>query len=142
MKENSNEIEIRATPEKIWAVLTDLEKYSEWNPLLYRAQGRIALGEKVNISAKTDSSDRDFQCSVVKVEPNREFRWKFHVINPILFRGEHVFMIEPIDDHRVRFIDREAFSGLLVPLQAKDLETNAKAGMVAMGEALKKRVEI
>ena len=141
MKENHNEIEIQALPEKIWVVLTDLEKYAEWIPLLYRAEGKVALGETVNISAKTASNDMDLHCSVVKVEPNREFSWKFHVILPFLFRGEHNFMIVPIDEHRTRFIDREIFNGLLVPLQAKDLETDAKAGMVAMGEALKRRAE-
>lgn len=141
MKENRNEIEIKTSPEKIWTVLTDLEKYAEWNPLLYRAEGKVALGEKVSISAKTDSSDMHFDCSVVKVVPEREFSWKFHVKLPFLFRGEHIFKIEPIGDDRVRFIDREIFKGLLVPLQAKNLATNAKAGMVAMGEALKQRAE-
>ncbi len=60
---------------------------------------------------------------------------------PFLFRGEHIFRLEQIEDQRVRFTDREIFHGLLVPLQANDIETNAKAGMVAMGEALKERVE-
>jgi hypothetical protein len=47
MKENRNEIEIQATPETIWGVLTDLGKYAEWNPLLYRAEGKIAWALKV-----------------------------------------------------------------------------------------------
>jgi hypothetical protein len=141
MKENLNVIEIQATPEDVWDVLTDLEKYTEWNPLLYRAEGKVAIGETVALSAKTASNDMDFQCSVIKVEPNREFAWKFHVMLPFLFRGEHTFKIEPINANRIRFTDRETFHGLLVPLQAKDLETNAKAGMIAMGEALKRRVE-
>jgi hypothetical protein len=141
MKENRNEIEIQATPEEIWAVLTDLDKYSDWNPLIYRAEGKVALGERVDISARGPSNDMDLRCSVVKVEPKREFSWKFHVILPLLFRGEHIFRVEPIDEHRVRFIDREIFHGLLVPLQAKRLETDGKAGMIAMGEALRRRVE-
>ena len=141
MKENHNEIEINATPDKVWEVLTDLESYSEWNPLLYRAEGKVALGEQVSISAKSASSDMDFTCSVIKVEPNRQFSWKFHVGLPFLFRGEHIFALEPIDEHHTRFIDREIFHGMLLPLQAKNLETDAKAGMIEMGEALKKRVE-
>ncbi len=141
MKENRNEIEIQANAETIWEVLTDLDKYAEWNPLLYRAYGTVAVGEEVNISARTDSNDRDFRCSVVRVVPNREFSWKFHVVAPFLFRGEHIFTIEPIGVDRVRLVDCERFDGLLVPLQAKDLESNAKVGMIAMDEALKKRVE-
>ena len=141
MKENRNEIEIQSTSEKVWEVLTDFDKYPEWNPLLCRAEGKLIIGEKVNLTAKSASSEMNLLCTVLTVEPGRQFSWKFHVGLPILFRGEHIFKIEPIDEHRVRFIDREIFHGLLVPLQAKNLETNAKPAMIAMGKALKERVE-
>ena len=141
MKENRHEIEIQASAEDVWGVLTDLAAYAEWNPLLYRATGKVAAGEKIDLSAKTASNDMNFTCSVTQVEDNREFAWKFHVGLPFLFRGEHIFRIESLGEKRVRFIDREIFNGLLVPLQAKDLDTNAKDGMVAMDEALEERVE-
>ena len=141
MKENRNEIEIQSTPESVWEVLTDFGKYPEWNPLLTHAEGKLTIGEKVNLTAKSASNDMNLLCTVTTVEPNRQFSWKFHVGLPVLFRGEHFFKIEPIDEHRVRFIDSEVFHGLLVPLQAKNLETNAKPAMIAMGEALKARVE-
>ena len=141
MKENRNEIEIQSTQQRVWEVLTDLGKYPEWNPLLCRAKGKLIIGEKVNLTAKSASNEMNLLCTVLTVEPNRQFSWKFHVVFPFLFRGEHIFKIEPIDEHKVRFIDREVFHGLLVPLQAKNLEMNAKPAMIAMGKALKARVE-
>ena len=141
MKENCSEIEIQSTPERVWDVLTDFDKYPEWNPLLCRAEGKLIIGEKVYLTAKSASSEMNLLCTVLTVEPNRQYSWEFHVGLPILFRGEHIFRIEPIDEHKVRFIDREVFHGLLVPLQAKNLETNAKPAMIAMGKALKERVE-
>lgn len=141
MMENRNELEIQAAPEKVWEVLTDLAKHSEWNPLIYRAEGTIAVGQKVELSARTASLDMNFSCLVVRVHPNREIKWIWHVVFPILFRGEHLFKIEPIDEESVRFIDREIFKGILVPLRAKDLGTNSKDAMVAMDKALKERVE-
>jgi hypothetical protein len=141
MKENRNDVEIQASPEAVWEVLTDLEAYAEWNPQLYRGEGHVALGQIVQVSARTATKDMDFACTVVRVDPHREFAWTFHVIHPLLFRGEHVFRIEPAGEDRVRFIDREMFTGLLVPWQAKDIETNTKAAMVEMGEAPKQRVE-
>jgi hypothetical protein len=80
-------------------------------------------------------------CTVVRVEPNREFAWLFRVILPFLFRGEHLFRIEPISEQSIKFIDRESFEGLLVPLRAKYLETDVKAAMIEMGKALKERAE-
>lgn len=141
MKENRNEITIQASVKDVWNVLTDLKAYPEWNPLLCRAEGRVALGEKVALSVKSASNDMNLSCTITKVEENREFAWTFYVFLPFLFRGEHTFRIEPIDEQSVRFVDREIFNGWLVPLQAKDLDTNAKDGMMAMGEALKERVE-
>jgi hypothetical protein len=141
VKENRTETLILAPAEQVWQVLTDVERYAEWNPLLYKGAGKVETGETVVVSAKTASKDMNFVCKVVKVDPCHEFSWKFHVVHPLLFRGVHIFTIEPIDDHTVRFIDREQFEGLLLPTQARDLETNGLAAMIGMGEALKKRLE-
>ena len=141
MLENRNEIRISAPLEKVWQILTDLEKYSEWNPLLYQVSGRLAVGETVIAYAKTATKDMRFICTVTRVEPLQEFAWKFPVIHPILFRGEHIFRIEPFTDKEVLFIDREWFKGLLLPTQAKDLRTNGLAAMVDMGKALKEKTE-
>jgi uncharacterized protein YndB with AHSA1/START domain len=43
MKEIRSEIEIQASPEKVWKILTDLDKYQEWNPFLHHAGGKTEL---------------------------------------------------------------------------------------------------
>jgi hypothetical protein len=141
MKENRSEIVINASLEKVWQVMTDLEHYSEWNPLLYRGSGSVKLGETVVVDAKTATKDMNFICKVTEVELFKKFAWKFHVIHSILFRGVHAFRIEQIDNTKVKFIDTETFKGLLLPTQAKDLTTNGLTAMIEMGRALKHRVE-
>jgi hypothetical protein len=141
MKELRTEIEIQATPEKVWQVLTNLDKYPEWNPFICHALGKAEAGETVDIDFQPDSKGLKLHCTVVKAEPNRELCWKYHFILPVLIRGEHRFTIEPMENNRVRFIDREIFNGLLVPLQARDIDTNSKRGFEKMDKALKTRVE-
>jgi len=141
MKENRDEIHIQATAEEVWTVLTDLPKHAEWNPLIYRADGKIEPGGKVRLSAKTGDLDMNFRCRCVRVEPNQALKWNWHVVLPFLFRGEHTFNIEPIDDKTIRFVNVEAFYGLLVPFFTNMLETDGKKGMVEMDKALKNRVE-
>ena len=98
------------------------------------------MGQKVVISVAAPGL-RDWNVEVVRVDPGREFAWTFTERHPWLYRGEHTFRVEPIDSHRTRYLDRETFHGLLVPSRQKQLGTKTKAGMVAMGEALKHRVE-
>jgi hypothetical protein len=141
MKENRNEVEIQGTVEEAWEALTNFAQYSEWNPLIYRVEGKLEVGEKVEIFVKKGAEEQKFTCEVARLDPPHEFSWKFYEIMPFLYRGEHIFRVEPIDDQKVRFVDREIFEGLLVPLRAKNLGTNVKTGMVAMGRALKEQVE-
>lgn len=141
MKELRTEIEIQASPEQVWQILTDLNKYPEWNPFIHHAQGEVKAGENVDITFRSGSKEMTLHCQVMDVNPGKEFCWQYHVIHSSLFRGEHHFTIEPIGSHCVRFIDREVFNGWLVPLQAKDIDTNSRLGFEAMDKALKVRAE-
>lgn len=141
MKELHTEIEIQSTPERVWQILTNLDQYPEWNPFIYLAAGRANVGENVDIKVRSGSKETTLHCTVVKAEPGRELCWKYHVLLPALFSGEHSFRIEPIGENKVRFVDREIFSGLLVQTQSRDIDTNSKQGFEAMDRALKRKAE-
>lgn len=135
------ETQIQASPEKIWKILTDFTKYPEWNPFITRAIGKVEVGSGVDISVSSGSKALRLHCTVIKAEPKQVLCWKYHVILPILFKGEHSFTIEPMGSNYVRFVDREIFTGLLVPMQAQDINTNSRQGFEAMDRALKVRAE-
>lgn len=141
MKELKTEIEIQASPDKVWQILTDLDKYPEWNPFIHHAIGKAKAGEKVDITFQSGEKQMTLHCKVLEVKPNKELCWKYHVLLPGLFNGEHHFTIEQTGVNLVRFVDREVFNGLLVPLQAKDIDTNSRRGFEAMDQALKARAE-
>jgi hypothetical protein len=142
MKELRTEIEIQGSPDKVWQVLADLDQYPAWNPFIHHAVGTAKEGGKVDITVRSGSKDMTLHCTVTRAETNAELRWKYHVLLPGLFSGEHSFIIEPIGTDKVRFIDREIFNGLLIPLQARDIDTNSKRGFEEMDKALKARVEM
>ena len=117
MRELRSEITINAPAERIWDTLTGLESFPEWNPFMRRASGDVQVGEKLNVYLKPpDGMGMSFKPRVLKVEPNREFRWLGHLGIPGIFDGEHIFEIEPDGDSSCRFVQREAFRGVLVPL--------------------------
>ena len=135
------EIQIQASPEKVLQILIDLARYPEWNPFMTQAIGKAEVGSRVEITVPSGSKDLKLDCRVIKAEPRQVLCWKYHVISPLLFRGEHSFTIEPMGSNYVRFVDLEVFNGLLAPLQAKEIDTNSRQGFEAMDKALKIRAE-
>jgi hypothetical protein len=142
MKELRTEIEIQATAERVWQLLTDFPSFPQWNPFIRKASGNIRVGERLEVNIQpSGASGMTFRPTVLKAEPNRELRWLGHLLISGLFDGEHIFTIEPLGEGRVRFTQREVFTGLLVPLFARGLDTDTRRGFEEMNQALKARAE-
>ncbi len=142
MKQLHTDIEIHAPAERVWEVLTDFASYPQWNPFIRRASGVPRTGERLKVRIEPPGGrGMTFKPKVLNAEPNRELRWLGHILVPGLFDGEHSFTIEPLEENGVRFVQREAFKGLLVPLFARSLESNTQRGFEEMNRALKERAE-
>ena len=138
MKENRNEVVIQGTVAEAWETLTNFAQYSKWNPLIHRVEGKLEVGEKVQIFVKKGQEEQIFTCEIARLDPPHEFSWKFYERTPFLYRGEHIFRVEQIDEQSIRFVDRETFAGLLVIFKKVE---KMKSGMLIMDKALKKWVE-
>jgi hypothetical protein len=142
VKTLSTEIEIAAPPERIWSVLTDLDGFAAWNPFIIEAEGTVREGARLRIRMKPPGGRAvTFRPTVMRVVPSREFHWLGHLLFPGLFDGRHIFELIPLEDHRVRFVQREEFHGILVPLLWGSLERQTRQGFHDMNEALKARAE-
>jgi len=53
---------------------------------------------------------------VLGVEVERNIRWLGSLILPGLLDGEHLFILEPLGKTKVRFVQREEYSGVLLPI--------------------------
>jgi hypothetical protein len=82
-----------------------------------------------------------FRPTVLNASKPHELRWKGRLLLPRIFDGEHYFRILPLGPGNVRFVQGERFSGVLVPLPKRSLDTGTRAGFIAMNKALKVRVE-
>ncbi|MFB6149598.1 MAG: SRPBCC family protein [Halobacteriales archaeon] len=132
--------EINASPAQVWKILTSLEEYRTWNPFITAAEGEPAVGERLRIRIEPPGAQRaTFRPTVTMATPNERFGWRGRLFVPGLFDGHHTFTIEALDGDRVRFTQRESFSGLLVPVL---LDTaSVTAGFERMNEALKTRAQ-
>lgn len=142
MEELRTEIEFEGTPEEVWAVLTDLPAYPEWNPFIERVDREFLVGGKLDVRLQpVGERGITMHPTVLVAEPGRELRWIGHLMIPGIFDGEHRFLIEEAGPGRVRFVQSERFGGILLPLMWKKLRDGGTAkGFRAMNEALARRV--
>lgn len=142
MDEIVTTIEIDAPPQAVWDVLTDFDKYDEWNPTL-EADGTPAEGERLSIVLTLpDRKPQAFKPKVLVVDSPHELRWEGRLFVSGLYDGEHRFELEPLDEgERTLLTHGETFRGVLVGFINRRVGSAIKSGFIEMNEALKARVE-
>jgi len=78
---------------------------------------------------------------VLEVEAERKIRWLGSLLPPGLLDGEHIFILEPLGKTKVRFVQREEYSGLLLPIMWMWLRNQGLLGFEMMNGAIKVAAE-
>ena len=142
MKELNNELEINASAERVWHLLTDFAKFPQWNPFIQRVSGEPIAGSRLDVTIQPSGTEATtIRPIVLKAEPNRELRWRGQWLTPGLLDDEHIFTIEPLGIGRVRFTQREIFTGIFSSFADHRRNTDTRRGFREMGKALKLRAE-
>ena len=128
-------------PEHVWAVLTDLKAYAEWNPLNLWADGEARLGARVPMRFADAGGGKGKiiaqTVTITAFEARRRLEWVGHI--PLLFTGRHFFELRPRDG-RTELLHGEDLSGLIpMTFSAARIERQ-RAAYQAMNSALEQRV--
>lgn len=105
-------IDIRAQPEVVWKLLTELSEYPTWNTTVDKVEGTIAPGQKIKIHAKL-APGKAFPVKVTALEPPRRMVWTGGAPLKLLFKGERTFLVTAKTRDMVEFSMEEVFDGLL-----------------------------
>jgi len=134
---NRESIEIKASPERVWQVLTDFAEYPLWNPMIPSMKGEVKVGAKLKGTVGLGPAKLPFLPTLLTVEPNVELRWKGGV--PGAFVADHRFIIEQVDETTTLLRHHEQFTGAFKPFG----RFNAVPDKVHAGfnSALKRRAE-
>ncbi|MGI0020405.1 MAG: SRPBCC family protein [Nitrososphaera sp.] len=132
-------IVIDAPAFSVWNLLTDLASYSRWNPFITKIKGELKQGGRLDMEMKLDK--------VVAIDPvvqdvqlERQISW-LDKSTGSLFVAEHRLEIQTLAHDRVTFFQIASFTGPIVSLVEKRLETGFRKGLEEMNAALKKVAE-
>lgn len=137
------QIAIKASPSKVWSILTDFSAMPSWNPFITAISGDLLPGRRLSVTVvPPGQSEMTFAPTVLTSTPDQELRWLGTIANRWIFAGEHYFLLNPTADGETCLIHGERFFGILAPLimRGRRLEA-AKAGFLDMNAALKRRCE-
>jgi uncharacterized protein YndB with AHSA1/START domain len=128
---------IAATPEKVWAVLTDGAAWPTWDSGVTSVQGTIALGNKITVKAAV-GGDRAFPVKVVEFDAPHKLVFSGGM--PLgLFRGVRTYTLTA-ESKGTLFHMREEYTGAMLKAIWKSIPDLAPS-FQQFANGLKKRVE-
>jgi len=142
MFEIITEIDILASPARVWRALTDFQSYPQWNPVIRSLEGIATEGQNLKVIFGRDGHLKlKFHVTVIACVLNKEFRWMGRLLLPVIFAGDHYFQILELAPHRSKLVHGERFSGILKPIIWLLLSKYNESAFIAMNQALKTYVE-
>jgi hypothetical protein len=143
MKEVRVSTEINALPSTIWSICIDTGRYREWNPYIREIAGKLEPNARVRVTMSLSAGRKPFVVvpRVTALCAPHHIQWKGHTFIPGLFDAEHNFIIEPTSSTSVQFIQKEQFTGILLPFLWPSLRILLHEQFQKMNDALKQRAE-
>ena len=141
MKRVRTQLDLPASAEDAWAVLSDLSGWSGWNPVIPKIEGDGRVGGTVAFDIVVEPGrPMKLNAKFSEWEAPRAIAWGAGI--PGVFGGEHFLRLEPRGDGRCRILHGEDFRGLVPTLLfgAKRIRSIEEA-YARMNEALAKELE-
>jgi hypothetical protein len=142
-----HDIEIPASAQEIWSVLTDFEAYPEWNPYVVFIEGGdedgVKIGDVITLTIVEGNFPDSLTLSptITRLKDRRTFGWHGTLAVAGLHETDHYFEIEPLPGGRTRFHHAEEFRGWLPALMNSEEQlAPTREAFRLMNEALAKRV--
>ena len=143
MREIKTEIEISAAPTEVWGILTNIDDWAEWSPIINQASGDASLGSTLSITMMSKEEGKDgpkYSPVITILDEPKSFRWRAKMMAGFIMTNDKVFELEETSNGTT-LVHKELFSGMFVPLFWSSVEKNVPAMLDSMNEALKTEAE-
>lgn len=142
-QEIKTEIEISAPPSKVWSILSDINKWQEWSPIIKASRGTATVGSELTITMTGKETGKDgpkYNPVITELEAPNHLRWRAHLITGFIFTNDKILELEETSSG-TRLIHTELFKGLLAPIFRGQMENGVAPMLNSMNQALKELAE-
>lgn len=136
------QVDINASRQRVWEVLTDFDSYPQWNPFTASVQGSLqdgaAVTMQVHMLQRRPRTQVEYVNSVVQ---GHRICWGMEMGTATLLTANRLQTLEAIDEHTTRYVTDDLLSGWLTPIVRTLYGDKMQRGFDAMASALKVRAE-
>ena len=142
MRELRTEIQISSNPDKVWEILIDLSSWSKWNPIVNKIEGKFEVGATLFITMCDDKGNdsKSYKSIITAIDEKKRFSFIGIMMAKFMFSAERIIELEDSQGGTL-FIQREIYTGLMVPLFWNKLNEQASSMLNSMNAALKRKAE-
>jgi hypothetical protein len=135
-------IDIDAPPALVWGVLTDLDRYSEWNTFCPKAESTLQPGSPIVMAVQMNAHHRRTQREIVRaIEPGVKVCWGVTIGAEWIMTGSRWQILEPRGERRCHYHTWERFTGVLAPFIGAAFGGDVQRGFDQCAVDLKRRAE-
>ena len=140
-REVFTEIEINASREQVWSVLTDFEKMPQWSSSFQGIEGEFKEGGKAAsyFKAPIGKKNMKFEHTIIEFKEGVSFGWS----DPLTMgmKDHHLYKLEELPNGNTRFIQTDGVEGGATHFLGKLVVNNMKSMYLKFNQELKEQVE-
>lgn len=136
-----HDLEVDAPPEKVWEVITDVERYSEWNPFVVECHSTLKPGDPLRMKVKLGSSVRQEQERIDSYDEGVGFAYRMEPPPLGALASFRSHRIEPLGNGKSRYISHFELNGWLSPVVKAFVGAKLEAGFTGMSHGIRDRAE-
>lgn len=135
-------VEIDAPAELVWQVLTDVDKYGEWNPFCVECKTTLEPGSPIDMKVRLVGPKLKQQREFIRTHtPGKEFSYNMKPAPLGLLSSERSHEVTALEGGRTRYVSHFQLNGPVAPVVAYLLGRALTTGFEGMTEAVKTRAE-
>ncbi|WP_280357211.1 SRPBCC domain-containing protein [Nocardia otitidiscaviarum] len=135
-------VEIDAPAELVWQVLTDVDRYGEWNPFVLGCETTLEPGSPIDMRVRLIGPRPRTQREFIRSHtPGKEFSYTMKPVPLGTLHSERSHTVTALSAERCRYDSHFALAGWLSPVVTAIMGGALRQGFAGMTDAVKQRAE-
>ncbi len=137
-----NEVEINASAAEVWKVITDFDRYPEWNPFVVAAQSSLKPGDPIDMKVKLLGPVQRQVEIILEVNEGKGFSYQMKPFPWGALSSRRSHEIIELDAQRCRYKSHFQLQGWMMPLVRGLMKGPLQRGFSGMTDAIRQRAEV